>query len=188
MNLNERKSLIALILVLLAVSMRIIDHPFNATPMVAIMLFSASIFTSWSWKIGVPFTAMLVSDVALELITGNGLHDSIYLVYFAFALVFMVGYFMLKNVTVLKVLASSTIGSLIFFLVTNFAFFYPAAAISNPALGQYSHDFNGIMAAYTAGVPFYKNMFVGDILFTSILFGAYFAVNKFVFKKTAELA
>jgi hypothetical protein len=76
----------------------------------------------------------------------------------------------------------SVMGSLLFFLITNFAFLYPVAAVSNPMLGVYSHDLNGVLASYQAAIPFFKNTLLGDLFYNIMLFGSYYLVLNFGFK------
>ena len=65
----------------------------------------------------------------------------------------------------------ATLGSsIIFFLVTNFALFYPTML--------YPHTVQGIMASYTAGIPFLKNAVIGDLIYSGILFAGYELVIK----------
>lgn len=178
MTSNTKKTLLATVLVFFAVLLRVVEHPFNATPLVAVMLFSAAIFKEWSWKIGVPLVALVGSDALIELKNGYGFHSSTVMVYATFALIFVLGYFMLKKINVIRVFTTSLGASLVFFLVTNFAFFYPQAAVPNPSLGHYPHNWAGIVASYEAGLPFYKNMFVGDLIFTAILFGTFYLISQ----------
>lgn len=63
----------------------------------------------------------------------------------------------------LKIIASSFGASIIFFLVTNFAFLY----------ASYPHNIAGIISAYTNGLPFFRGTLLGDLVYTSALFGAY---------------
>ncbi|MCD8540152.1 MAG: hypothetical protein LRY55_10565 [Leadbetterella sp.] len=178
MKLDTRKSLLAALLIFLVVALRVVEHPINATPMVAVMLFSAAVFKDWRWKIGVPVVAMLLSDLLIELKNGYGFHSATFMVYSTFALLFIAGYFILRKINVLRIATASVVASTLFFLVTNFAFFYPEAPIANPSLGHYPHNLTGIIASYQAGLPFFKNMFVGDLMFSGILFGAYFLIAR----------
>jgi hypothetical protein len=79
-----------------------------------------------------------------------------------------------KTVLWAKIISSSLFSSALFFLVTNFAFFY----------GSYSHNLSGIMAAYVNGLPFFRGTVLGDLGYTAALFGGYefvkwLAVHKF---------
>ena len=121
MNIDTRKGLLAGALILAVTSLRLVEHPFNSTPMLAVMLFSAAIFKDWKWKIAVPFLALAISDVLVGLRYGYGTYTSNYYVYLGFALVFVSAFFILKKVNVLNVILASLSGSILFFLVTNFA-------------------------------------------------------------------
>lgn len=178
MRPDTRRSLLAALLIFLAAALRVVEHPINATPMVAVMLFSAAIFKSWKWKIGVPLTALVLSDFLIELKNGYGFHSSTFMVYSTFAIILVAGYFLLKKISALRIITASLTASILFYLITNFAFFYPEAPVADPALGHYPHNLVGIIASYQAGLPFFKNMLVGDLLFSGILFGAYFLVVK----------
>lgn len=178
MKSDTRKSLLAALLIFLAAALRVVEHPFNATPMVAVMLFSAAIFKDWRWKIGVPATALVLSDLLIELKNGYGFHSSTLMVYATFAILFITGYYQLRKINALRIITASLTASILFYLITNFAFFYPQAVIADPALGHYPHNLTGIIASYQAGLPFFKNMLVGDLMFSGILFGAYFLIAK----------
>jgi hypothetical protein len=76
------------------------------------------------------------------------------------------GKFLAKNVTVKSVAGAGLIGSLAFYLVTNFGVWastnslYPATA-------------EGLLACYVAGIPFLLNTVAGTLLFSGVLFGSY---------------
>lgn len=62
-----------------------------------------------------------------------------------------------------KILASGVISAAVFFLVTNFAFFYPS----------YPHTWAGIAESYANGLPFLRGTLWGDAGYTLALFAAY---------------
>jgi hypothetical protein len=174
-----RTSIIVIMIILAAFS-RLLPHPFNFTAVTAIGLFGAAYFRNEKhFAFIIPISAMILSDIWLEFINGFGFHSGTWLVYSTFALVIAFGLFILKKVNLLSIVLASLGGSLIFFLITNFALFYPASTVNNPALGQYTHDFSGIVASYTAGLPFLKNAIVGDLFFSGLLFGSFELVKKF---------
>lgn len=174
-----RTSILVTMIILAALS-RLLPHPFNFTAVTAMGLFGAAYFRNEKhFAFIVPLFAMLLSDICLEFITGYGFHSGTWLVYSTFALVIAFGFLVLKKVSLLNVVLASLGGSLIFFLITNFALFYPASPVNNPALGQYTHDFSGILASYTAGLPFFKNAIVGDLFYSGLLFGSFELAKKF---------
>ncbi len=171
MNITRFSTLVAI--VVLAAMARFIPHPFNFTPIAAIALFGGAYFTKRWQALFVPMAAMLLSDTILEITTGWGFHSGMVIVYAAFTLVSVVGMVMLKNVNPARVVSSSLISSLIFFLITNFAFLYPESAVADQSLGTYPHNFSGIVSSYIAGLPFLKNQILGDLFFSGLLFGGF---------------
>ncbi|RYU95788.1 DUF6580 family putative transport protein [Emticicia agri] len=176
MNIT-RYSTIAAIIVLAALS-RFFPHPFNFTPMAAIALFGGAYFSNRWLAFLVPFSAMLISDTMHELLTGHGFHSGMPVVYGSFALVTLVGIMVLKKVSILKVVSAAVASSLIFFLITNFAFLYPEAAVPSPSLGNYPHNWTGIIASYEAGLPFLKNQILGDLFYSGLLFGSFYLLQR----------
>lgn len=176
MNITRFSTLVAI--VVLAALSRFIPHPFNFTPIAAIALFGGAYFTNRWQAIAVPMGAMLLSDTILEITTGWGFHSGMIVVYVAFALVSVLGMVLLKNVNPSRVISASLISSLIFFLITNFAFFYPESAEANLNLGTYPHNFKGIVASYTAGLKFFRNQIFGDLFFSGVLFGGFALLQK----------
>ena len=175
---NKQLILLSIALVVFASLSRLVSHPMSFTPITALILFSVYAFEG-KWKIIVPVVAILCSDLALEVSAGIGFHNGTWLVYSAYAVIALIGYFLIKNASAVRLLASSVLGSVSFFLVTNFALFYPKSIGGNESVG-YTHDLAGIAASYTAGIPFFRNMLTGDLLYTAVLFGAYFVVKRFV--------
>ena len=55
--------------------------------------------------------------------------------------------------------------SLLFFVVVDFGIWLMG--------DMYPRTFAGLVACYTAALPFYRNQVAGDLLFTAVLFGAY---------------
>ncbi len=169
-------------LIVLAALSRLVDHPMNFTPMTAILLFSSAYITNKWLKLIFPFATILFTDMVLESITGFGFHSGSSLVYLGYALIFAIGYLLLQKVNVGRTIVAVVLSSTIFFLLTNFAFFYPESVVPNPAIGAYPHNFSGVVASYQAGMPFFRNMLSGDLIFTSIIFGSYYLIRNFGLK------
>ncbi|MDD4989978.1 MAG: hypothetical protein PHW31_01565 [Candidatus Pacebacteria bacterium] len=60
-----------------------------------------------------------------------------------------------------------------FFLYTNFGWWVLS--------GMYPYTWWGILACYANGLPFFKTNLLGSLIFTPIVFGAFFAVKKFLY-------
>ncbi|HEV7231715.1 MAG TPA: DUF6580 family putative transport protein, partial [Bacteroidia bacterium] len=160
--------------VLCAALSRLIPHPFNFTPIGAMALFAGAGFQRRWLAFAMPLSAMLLSDVILQLSRGTGFHSTMWAVYGSFALIVCIGFLVRKRFSLSSIICGSLASSLTFFLVTNFAVWLGAA--------EYGHNFAGLLSCYAAGIPFYNhdlfgsalmNTVMGDLFFTAILFGAY---------------
>ena len=152
-------------IVLLAAFSRLAPHPPNFTPILAITLFSGICFRE-KYSFLIPLCIMFVSD----FIIGN--FDMAMWVYPSLLLVYFIGNYFIKNISYKNVLISSFISSIIFFLVTNFG-----SWIGNVF---YPQNFNGLIASYIAGIPFYKNTLISTLLFSSGLYLVYaYLLRKF---------
>jgi hypothetical protein len=177
---NKEILYIAIILVAFAALSRLVIHPMNFTPITAIILFAVFAFEG-KWKIIVPVIAIFLSDILLEIKTETGFHSGTWLIYSAYAVIGLIGFYLIKNANALRVLFGSLIASSSFFIFTNFALFYPQITTSNGMQG-YPHTWAGIIGSYTAGIPFFRNMLLGDVLYSALLFGSYFIIKKVVLK------
>ncbi|WP_128543591.1 DUF6580 family putative transport protein [Larkinella soli] len=159
-----------IIIVFLTALSRLLPHPFNFTPIAAIALFGAATFPRKWQGLVVPLAAMLVSDLLL------GFHGTMAAVYGSFVLTWTLGVLFLKKVTAGRVALVSLASSLLFFLITNYAVwdgsrFYP-------------QTFEGLMSCYTAGLAFYNgqsfflNGVLGDLTFSTLLFGGYYLLQQ----------
>jgi hypothetical protein len=170
--MNARFTTLVAIIILAALS-RFLPHPFNFTPIAAIALFGGAYFKNQWQAIAVPMGAMFLSDIVYEIQTGFGFHSGTIMVYSAFALVAIMGMVFLKKVSLLKVVSTALASSLVFFLITNCAFFYPTPEVIDQSMISYPHTYAGLIASYTAGIPFLRNQILGDLFFSGVLFGGF---------------
>ena len=140
--------------------LRVLPHAANFAPIGAIALFGGA-YLNKKIALIVPLIAMVLSDIFV----GFDSWESRLTVYGAFILIGLVGMLIPKRKNVVTVIGGSVVATAIFFLVTNFAFLYPAT--------MYVHNWSGIVAAYAAGLPFVRNTFFSDLVYTSVFFGAY---------------
>jgi len=76
-----------------------------------------------------------------------------------------VGYFLLKKITLKKVLMSSIGSSLIFFVITNFGVWASGS--------MYPLNVNGLISCFVLAIPFYKGTLLGFLFYSSFLFGVF---------------
>lgn len=159
------KILILSILILAAVSSRLLPHPPNFTAIAAVALFAGAHFRSRILAFLVPFIAMFISDLII------GFHNTLIPVYAAFALTVGIGIYISEKKNPHHIALGALTSSVLFFLITNFAVWL--------AGGMYPMNFPGLMMCYAAAIPFFQNTLAGDLFFTGLLFGSYYLfVNK----------
>lgn len=155
------------LLVIAAASTRalpyLIPHMWNFTAVGALAIFSGAMFSSKKLAFLMPLAAMAISD----LVIGNGFS---LLVYLGFTAMVTCGFLVREKVNITNVFLASFISASVFYLITNFAFFYPAT--------MYSHNLSGILTSYTAALPFFRNMFIGNMVFSAVLFSSFYLLVK----------
>ncbi|MDR3626109.1 MAG: hypothetical protein P4L45_04720 [Ignavibacteriaceae bacterium] len=157
-NINARFLTITGMIIAGAV-LRLVPHYPNFTPIAAIALFGGAYFTNKKLAVIVPFSAMLLSDLVL------GYHSTFLAVYISFALIVAIGFTLRKKRSVLNIAAASISSSILFFIITNFAFWYTGA--------MYPMNATGLAECYTAAIPFFNSTLLGDLFYTGVFFGAF---------------
>jgi hypothetical protein len=157
-------------LIVLAALTRLLPHPPNFSPVEAIALFGGAYFAARGWALVVPLVAMFLSDLALGLVNGGIYFDyfasaGFLLVYACIALSTVLGFGLRGRVNGARVLGYSLVGSVLFFLVTNFG-----AWLGSPA---YPQNAAGLTAAYVAGIPFFQWTVLGTLFYSAMLFGGF---------------
>jgi len=162
---------IAITLLAIAVMSRIMPHPANFAPIAAIALFGGAILPR-KLAITVPLLAMVISDLFI------GLHPLIMFTWGTFALIALLSSAKFKSITPLAVLGSSAGASVLFYLVTNFGVWIEGRL--------YAQTLSGLVQCYYNALPFFRNTLLGDVVFTSVLFGLYAFVSV-LSNKSAEV-
>lgn len=157
-------------LIVLAALSRLLPHPPNVSPVEAIALFGGAYFGRRWLALLVPVLAMLLSDFALGWMKGGIYADyflgaSFLTVYACIVLSAVLGFALRGRVSTLRVGGFALLGSVLFFLVTNFG-----AWLGSP---MYPQDAAGLAAAYVAGIPFFQNTVLGTLLYSALLFGSF---------------
>ncbi len=158
MNTKHLSLILAALLVILGMSMRLVPHPWNFTPLTAIALF-AGVYLPRRYAYLVPLTAMVVSDLII------GLHDLVLFTWGSFILIGVIGIWVGRHKSVWSIGTGALGGSLMFFLVTNWAVMQFGT--------MYPHSWAGLVSSYVAGLPFFRNMLLGDVVYTAVVFGLY---------------
>ncbi len=170
MGKNKFQFGIIVLLIIAAALSRLIPHPANFAPIGAMALFGAAYITNRVLSILVPIIAMWLSDMVLTNVVYSQYYDGFQWygnlwVYAAFLGIAVIGFVLLKKVNLTSFLGASVLAAIAFFLITNFGTW-----MSTPL---YPKTGVGLIAAYTAGLPFFLNTLLGNLVFGGLMFGVY---------------
>jgi hypothetical protein len=158
-------------LTLFAVASRVLPHPYNFTPMAAVALFGAATFGRPRAAVLVPLGSLLLSDLLLHLTylagwqPNWGFYPGQWVVYACVLATIGFGFLIRRHRNVGTIAAASLASSVLFFLVTNFAYIYGSDSI-------YPRTLEGLVLGYQAAIPFFRGTLGGDVFYTFALFGS----------------
>ncbi|MGE0607912.1 MAG: DUF6580 family putative transport protein [Pirellulales bacterium] len=173
---NARFWILAVI-VLLTAALRLVPHPDNFVPVMAVALFGGAMFRSRWAAVCVPLAAMIVSDIALYTlkypeygwVKGVSGQSKVYLAMAAAAV--LGGLFLRNRRTPVRVVSAALLASLAFYLFSNFVGFYSAE--------RYPHNLQGQISSYIAALPFFRNALLADLFYTCALFGGFALAERY---------
>jgi len=142
-----------------AALLRLVPHPPNFSPIDAMALFSGAYVGRRALAFVAPLAALLLSDVVL------GFYHGMATVYATVALIVVLGWALSSRRTPLRIGAAAIASSVIFFVTTNFGMWLFS--------GFYPVTYAGLVACYTAAIPFFQNTVAGDLFYTVLLFGGF---------------
>ncbi len=158
-----------------AAATRFISSLPNFSVFEALALFGGTYLASRYKAVLIPIAAMFFTDLVLNNTVLRSFYPESqgliifqsYMIwnYLAMALIVMLGSAIFHKVNVVNVLGGLLGASLIFFLITNFG-----SWLTNPL---YPRSFAGLMESYVAGIYFWKNSLLGNLIFGGLLFGSY---------------
>ncbi|MEO6539791.1 MAG: DUF6580 family putative transport protein, partial [Ferruginibacter sp.] len=124
--------------------------------------------------------SMFLSDVLFEALNiAPGFWGWGQLVGYGILALITVIAFSMKKINVVSVAGYSIGSSLLFFFLSNSAFF----VFDNPVYHTYTPDLNGYIATLAGGLPFLKTGILADLVFSTVLFGSYYLVQHYAFSK-----
>lgn len=162
--------LMALFLIFLGAILRLLPHPPNLAPIAGIALFGG-VYLSKKIALILSILAMLISDYFL----GFYQFSLMAFVYLSFLITVFLGIYLKKNKKWYTVLGGALSGSILFFLLTNFAVW--------TFTGWYQKSFAGLVECYAMAMPFFRNTIAGDLFYVVLFFGAFELVRVLIAKK-----
>jgi len=152
---------------------RLIPHPWNFTPILAVGIFSGFYFKQFYLSLFIVILSMFIGDIFL------GFHSTMFFTYISLAAAVGLGIF-IKNLKISSIFFSSLAGSICFFIVTNFGAWL--------TLEMYEKTFNGLISAYILAIPFFHNTIISTFLYLLAIKIIYdFFFNKKIIEKQSKL-
>lgn len=160
-------------LILLAAVSRLLPHPANFTPIAAMALVGGVYFEK-KYALIIPLVALFISDIFI------GFHSTVPFVYGSFILIGLVGIWLKSHKKPLPILGCTIFSSLLFFVITNFGVWLTGGG------WFYPKTLEGLIECYVMAIPFFRNSIIGDLIYTTGLFGVFEFANYFIRIQSAK--
>ncbi|HZS53796.1 MAG TPA: DUF6580 family putative transport protein [Bryobacteraceae bacterium] len=164
---------LAFTLTIAAALLRLIPHPPNFAPIGSVALFGGAKLKGWQAYL-VPLLAMLVTDPIRSWMEGGfaAYSWSTLIIYSSFMISVVLGrVFLRHSPSVTRIVSVALLGSVQFYLITNFPSWASAHSL-------YPHTWGGLVECYVAGLPFFGRTILADLFYTGVLFSAYHLLSR----------
>lgn len=168
-----KRMLNPLFFVLAAVLLRLLPHVPNVTPIAAMALFGG-VYLNKRYALLVPLLSMGISDIFL------GFHNTMIFVYGSFVITGVLGLWLRKHKSIGNIFLITLSSSLLFYSITNFGVWLMG--------NLYPKTLEGLVLCYTAGIPFFRNTVMGDMLYVVLFFSAYELMSWWILTKRKAVA
>lgn len=156
---------------------RFLAMPFHFTPVAAALLFFGARVPRR--QLITPLALLIVCDIYLnKFVYGYALGWDQTVTWLWYAAILLFGGLLARNTSVLRVAGASLVASISFFLVSNFA-------VWTVSREMYPATWNGLVTCMGAGVPFFRNTAVSDLLFSAAFFGVGYLVSQHMQERTS---
>ena len=163
-----KKEILPISLILILALSRLIPHPYNFSPMLAVGIFSGFYFRQIYLSLFVVIFSMFIGDLFL------GFHSTMFFTYISLTAAVFIGLFV-KQFKFAEILLSGLASSVCFFIITNFGAWL--------TLEMYAKNFEGLLQSYVMAIPFFHNTLISTLVYLAVL-KLFFdlAVKKKIFK------
>ena len=153
-----KKEIFPISLILILVLARLIPHPPNFTPIIAVAIMSGYFFKNIYLSFATLLISMLLADAFI------GFYDNILFVYLSLFLIVLLFYKISEKINFKNLFIYSFIGSIIFFIISNFGVW----ALGSPGILDipYERNLNGLVECYVLAIPFFPNTFLSTLIFS----------------------
>jgi|TARA_B110000438_G_C15786188_1_gene638528 hypothetical protein len=154
LNATLKKLSFPIILILILTSARLIPHPHNFTPILAVGIFAGFYFKNFFLSSFIVILSMFLGDVYF------GFHNTMLFTYAAIMIAVGLGLFM-KKFKLTEILFSGLSTSVCFFIITNFGVWLVS--------GMYEKNLGGLFESYVMAIPFFHNTLISTLIYLFVL-------------------
>jgi len=158
-----KKEIFPISLILILAFARLIPHPPNFTPIIAVAIMSGYFFKN----IKLSFVVLLISMLLVDVFVG--FYNHMFFVYLSLFLITFVFFKISDKINFKNLFVFGFLGSLIFYLISNFGVW--ASGVLSPITNlPYEKNLNGLINCYFLAIPFFKNTLFSTIIFSYAAF------------------
>ena len=152
-----KKEIFPISLIVILAFARLIPHPPNFTPIIAVAIISGYFFKNINLSLLILLAAMLISDLFI------GFYENVIFVYASLLLITFVFHKISNKINFKNLFIYGFAGSLIFFAVSNFGVW----ALGSPGVYDiaYEKSLSGLIECYILAIPFFGNTFLSTLIF-----------------------
>ena len=152
-----KKEIFPISLILILAFARLIPHPPNFTPVIALAIMSGYFFKNLNLSFLTLIIAMFISDLFI------GFYENLIFVYASLLLVTFIFHKIAYRINFKNLFIHGFVGSLIFFIISNFGVWI----LGSPGVNDVAYDKNlsGLVECYILAIPFFGNTFLSTLIF-----------------------
>jgi hypothetical protein len=152
------KQIFPIMLILILALARLIPHPMNFTPVIAVAIMSGYFFKNIYLSFATLIISMLVADLFI------GFYENMIFVYLSLLLISFSFYKLSKKINFKNLFIYGFAGSVIFFIFSNFGVW----VLGSPGVSNLPYDksLSGLIECYVFAIPFFPNTFLSTLIFS----------------------
>ena len=163
--INLKKEIFPIGLILILALSRLMPHPDNFTPIIALAIMSSYFFRNINFSYAIMLFSMLLADFFI------GFYSHMLFVYLSLFLIVLIFFKISKKINYKNLFIFSFFGSVIFFIISNFGVWL----VGN----LYERNINGLIECYFMAIPFFKNTITSTLIFSYSSLIIYKSSNKY---------
>ena len=156
-NISKKQIFLIGLILILALA-RLIPHPWNFTPIVAVAILSGYFFKNIYASFAIVIISMLIGDLFL------GFYENMIFVYLSLILISFIFYKISKKINFKNLFIYGFVGSVIFFVISNFGVWALGSLGVNNI--PYEKNLNGLIECFVVALPFFHNTFLSTLIFS----------------------